>query len=472
MKSNKIKTIFLILIFLMTIFSQLAFGRAGGAGGGSRSSGGGFSHSSSSGSSYGGGYSRSYGNNYSNGSSSEFSSGILFFIVGIFILVYIISKSKKNANSDFNNSFNNISNNNNSPLDPETAKKISVAFMAIQESWSTKNLSHMRRFITDGVYQRFNAQFTMMNLLGIENPISDININEIQIAECKDDGNYELLTVQISAFASDKFISRKFSNLNSPGNAEDFVEYWSFIRRKDYKKGSDIFTSENCPKCSAPLTSKLVETAQCPYCSTYINNGEFDWVLAEITQEADFKINTSVSIPPLLEKNLKDFSIQLIEDRVSNAFMQILIATSTKDLAPLARFSTPKALAEFKQFLVDTKYLYDRLFLNSVDVQKIFMNGNLCHAEVEVVYSFRKIRIQGQSAMLLSEDTITVKKVITLVREISLTASKGSVFANSCPHCGAAQKDSLSVSCAYCSGPLNDPKADWIVDAISQASPI
>ena len=55
-------------------------------------------------------------------------------------------------------------------------------------------------------------------------------------------------------------------------------------------------------------------------------------------------------------------------------------------------------------------------------------------------------------------------KVLVLMRYKSDAVAKGSIYANSCPKCGAPQKDSLSATCAYCQAPLNDPNLDWVVE--------
>ncbi|MFZ3229216.1 MAG: hypothetical protein WA160_03340 [Pseudobdellovibrio sp.] len=91
----------------------------------------------------------------------------------------------------------------------------------------------------------------------------------------------------------------------------------------------------SCLKKSAtPWRSKLTETGCCPYCNSYINNGEYDWVLAEITQEADYVSDVVIGSENknLLISKLPDYSKQLIEDRASNAFMHTKIIKMVRDL--------------------------------------------------------------------------------------------------------------------------------------------
>ncbi len=470
---KKIVSLLIVLVFTLTL-SSVCFGRAGGGGGG-HSSGGGGSHSSGGfGHSTGyssGSYGGNYGGNYSSGDSSGF---MVFFLLGIIIIIYfMLARKNKISPSTIEDERQTMNLFNNSSfqveaLDAELTQKISIAFLTIQKSWSEKRLDLMRRFITDGVYQRFNAQFTMMKLLDQTNIMSNVKIEQIGKVDSGLDGNYEILQARITAYSEDQFVSKTYPNLNSPGGAESFVEYWSFIRRKDYQKGFDLYSSENCPKCSAPLNSKLIETAQCPFCSTYLNNGEYDWVLAEITQENDYA-NTENSHGPSAQitNQLPDFSRQLIEDRASNAFMQILIATSLKAEAPLARFSTPSAFLELKKFMANTHFCYDRLFLNSVEAVHAFVKENSCFVNIEIRFSFRRVQIQGSIANLIDDEINTHTMKLVMVRELGGVVSKGSIYANSCSHCGAAQKDSLASTCIYCGVAINDPKTEWLVDQIS-----
>lgn len=461
---KKLKS-YLFLFILLYLFSISAiWARAGGGGGGGGHSGG--SHSSSFGGSYGGSHS---GTGYNSGGGSSLSSILIF--VGIFILLaYFQSKQKLNKSSSDNerDSTPDIGNSgrSRSPLDPELFQKISYAFINIQKSWSEKDLPYMRRFITDGVYQRFNAQFTMMNLLNQANVISNIRILNISKIQSRNDGNYEVIDVRINAYAEDQFVSPKYPNLNSPGNAEEFVEYWSFIRRLDYKVGSDIYHSELCPKCAAPLQGKLIESAQCPHCQTYLNNGEYDWVLAEIVQEENYQEDQLVSIPAKVTESIPDFTQKLIEDKASNAFMQILIATAERNEAPLARFSSSEAFFKFKKVMRVTNVLYDRLFLNSVTIKDISVKENICFINIDIVFSCRRVRLKNDEAFLLDGDIRENNTVLTFMRELGGAKTSGSIYANSCSHCGAAQKDSLASTCAYCNQPLNDPKTEWVVDQL------
>ena len=361
----------------------------------------------------------------------------------------------------------------------EFQNKVANAFSTIQSAWSQQRVDMMRRFISDGVYQRFHAQFTMMNLLSQSNLISNVHIHDIRMVKTSMEGGYQSIDVQIEASSTDQFVSAKFPQLNTAGGVENFVEFWTFIRRVDHKRGQDIFDSENCPKCGAPLTLKLVETAKCPYCGTYINSGEYDWVLAEITQANDYNLDLSdlTELPPLPRANraavlavYPSFSTYVMEDRASNAFMQILIGLATRNLDALKKFTSDRYFAFLKANLPPLQFVYDRLFTKAVELLGVRIEGQTLTAFVAIQYEYQQVNLSTLAQTLdIPEDHSTECKILVMVRTISDVTKKGSTYAGSCPACGAAVKDSLDVTCKYCGQVFNDSRMDWIVESILSA---
>jgi hypothetical protein len=352
--------------------------------------------------------------------------------------------------------------------------KVSQAFVSVQAGWSAQTVAPMRRFITDGVYQRFHAQFTMMKLLEQANPITQVHVISVQAAKTGSDGAYDFVDVMIQASANDQFVSRKFPQLNSPGGVETFTEFWTFLRRTDHRPGKDIYRSEACPQCGAPLTQKLMETARCPYCNVYLNSGEFDWVLAEITQSNDYGIPAlmgSQKADPAEPLRILDpaFCAKQLEDKATNAFMEVLIGTSLGKPELVKRFATDAAYAQMQLAWPKSHMAFDRLYTRAVDLLSARVEGTSAKAWVAVRYAFHRVDLDHPVAPE-SDDPLSVLKVLALTRDYSGGVPKGSVYAGSCPHCGAPQKDNLSPLCDHCSQPLNDQKLEWIVEGVMDAA--
>ena len=73
-------------------------------------------------------------------------------------------------------------------------------------------MSKVRRYISDSVYQRFNVQFQMMNILDQTDFISDLNIISTVIDKYDKDGNYDIIHVGIMADISDSSKSQNILN--------------------------------------------------------------------------------------------------------------------------------------------------------------------------------------------------------------------------------------------------------------------
>ena len=353
-------------------------------------------------------------------------------------------------------------------------EKTKLAFLTIQTCWSNRQLKPMRRFISDGVYQRFFAQFFMMKKLELTNPIVDVEVISIAVVRKSIDGMYESVDVKIEAQATDQFISEKYPNLNSPGGTENFTEYWTFIRRTNHVAGKDIFHSQNCPQCSAPLDDRLLQSARCEFCGCSLNSGEFDWVLSEITQEEEYPSGGLSAITDgdiqmreqTVSQSAPFYSRHQVEDRASNAYLQILIADASRQPKTLARFTTETCFAALNKKFSRSNLVYDRLYLGTSEVLRLRVEFKYLRVDVGVTAHFRRIAIEGGRASLETENLQQETRVISLIREMGSFSSKGSVYANTCSACGGSQKDILSPVCEYCAAVLNDPKLDWIVDRV------
>ena len=75
--------------------------------------------------------------------------------------------------------------------------KVRNAFMAIQDAWQKQDLSGVRRFLSDGVWQRFESQFRMMRTLKQKNTIDKLEIHNVSIDRIDVDGSYDIVHVAV-----------------------------------------------------------------------------------------------------------------------------------------------------------------------------------------------------------------------------------------------------------------------------------
>ena len=476
---------FLFVLFFVFFVAADLFARAGGAGGSSDFS----SSSSSSGGSGDGGniiilvylLIRVFVWIYN---SFPFPVNVLIIggIIAVIILVLRSIAKSKMESSVFNNvstgevtgkakGYPEFKQRNPDFDENEFLAKVKTAFEKIQTAWSNQNLSDVRKFMSDGVYQRFNTQFKMMQLLQQKNLLANVSIHNVFVDAAESDGDFDILHVGINASMYDKFECALDHALDSESN-ENFIEFWSFIKKRTGQK-KDLYNSANCPSCGAPQKD-LSEVCKCEYCGTFMNTGEFDWVLSEITQADDYAANSPkvakarnlpASVREIVDLN-KDFSVQLAEDKVSNGYLQIMTSQTLKDPAIMRRFVSDSLYDKIANNLKSGNYVYNRLYLNYVTLIGVKTDNDKNHLAVAVKSTFQRVKTSGDSFTFIDQVPASKTEVVIISRDKNAPASKGSVYAHICPSCGGSVKDSTDVKCQYCGNVLNSTKNEWIITDI------
>jgi len=366
---------------------------------------------------------------------------------------------------------------NNPDFDEDNFKSnVETAFLKIQEAWEKQDISGVRKFISDGVYQRFNTQFKMMQLLKQRNTLEDVTVKNIYIDQVDSDGLYDIIHVAIHASITDRFISEMDSSLNS-GGKEEFVEYWSFLKKRG-KPRKDIYETDNCPNCGAPLPADMGEVSRCGSCGTQTNSGEYDWVLSEITQADDYissnpKLDKSddlnSKIRSLVQEN-EDFSVQLVEDKASNGYLQIITALAYSDPSIMRRFVSDNVFEKIKKMMTGKTVAYNRIYLNDVYLVGVSERDNMNDIFIAIKSSYQRASVDGGTVSKIDPVLMSDTEVVVMSRDKNAAASKGSIYAHMCANCGAPVENSLNLSCQYCGTALNSTSNEWIItDILSMA---
>jgi predicted lipid-binding transport protein (Tim44 family) len=479
--SKVVRQIGMVALTLFAAYA-LSFGRAGGAGGGSHSS---SSHSSS--------HSSSSSHSYSHSSSSSGGSGsgdfglfiTVFIVIGVVIIIGSILQSGSQKKGGSTTSISDFSDA--KPLDEAAGykdfmkrypdfnwqgfeAKVTTAFNEIQKAWSAQDLVSVRRFITDGVYQRFSTQFTMMGLLKQTNPLDNIEVLSVNAEAFRVDGAYDVIDARIYATMRDEFICEIDHSLDEGDSQEEFVEYWSFIRKRGAASAKDLYSAQRCPSCNADLTNNLGELAQCSYCNALVNSGEFDWVLAEITQQDDYFKTPDYTagnmrvMERMLEQESETFSAQLLEDRASNGYLQIITAFAKRDIALARRFTTEECFKKLESLLPERQGIYNRLYLNSVILSGIRKEGERFFLYFTITRSSQCVAVNPTGGLQLLDPTIiTNSEILVMCRNVSPSQNKGSLYMHQCPSCGANIQDTRAITCSYCNAAFNNLANEWVI---------
>jgi predicted lipid-binding transport protein (Tim44 family)/uncharacterized Zn finger protein (UPF0148 family) len=348
--------------------------------------------------------------------------------------------------------------------------KVRTAFTEIQNAWMFQDLSNVRKWISDGVYQRFHTQFIMMKQIEQMNEISNINIHHVFIDDVETDGVYDIVHVGIQYSMYDGFESKKFTRLNDGGTIQA-TDFWSFIKKSGVKE-KDLYHTTNCPNCGGNLPADGGETAKCPYCSTITYLGDYDWILAEITQPDDYyNSNTKYEKQGKFSKKIRaqmdekqDFSLQLLEDKASNGYMQIMTALMLKKPEITRRFVSDALYEKIEQQLKsEPAFVFNRLYLNHVTSFDFYKENGKDNIVIALKRSSQKIKNTNSSAPQFEQSIFSQDEVLIMSRDTGAGKPQGSLYAHSCPNCGAPVKDTIELNCTYCNAQLNSTKYEWII---------
>jgi len=433
--------------------SSPAFARAGGGGGG----GGGFG-----GGGFGGG-----GFGHGGGHTSPGEAFIAFIILLIILAIKYYNKKEEQDKAA------NIPDQPSSFPDGLDTVKISNSFLAIQDAWQRQDLTDVRKWLSDGMYQRFSTQFNMMRALDQRNTLSNIVIKDMVCCGTHLDGRYQTAEIAISFSMNDAFSSGSHPQFNESYPNDTAVEYWTFIKRADNTSGKNLYDNNTCPNCGAPLEIKLGEISRCSNCHTLTNSAAYDWVLSEITQKEDYTGGAGLAN----DNNLKHlmqadayFAVQRTEDVASNIYMQVMEALTAGDEKRLSYFAAGNIVQQLlQQKKQGQAFVFDRLYLNSVTLTGYKVEDGFTKLYFDLKATFRRVLLNDGKLRLIDEDFVKQDYRMELSRSASFKSNTGeTVYSYECSSCGAPFTDTMDDCCAYCGAPVLDIQRNWVLTGFVQ----
>lgn len=375
----------------------------------------------------------------------------------------------------------------NDPAFDEAAllSRVRTAFGKIQDAWCGQNLTTVRPFISDGVYERFSLQFDEQRAEGLRNQLDNLNIGDIEIEHGYADTFFDLLSISIEASAIDKMVNIKDGKVLSGSTVSSpFVEIWTFIRRRGAKTDPTKpgLIEGNCPNCGGAI--EMNQNANCQYCGAILRSGQYDWVLAEITQESEWQAGQVKRIPGVEALLAKDpgFNLEAMEDRASVVFWRLATAERVGDVKPLTKAALPTFLEAYGRDLKSRKDAYgnrqwfgDRA-VGSVDTLGVLLAGpsdEYARALLEVRWSGTRFTADTKGNYRRHEQSSVSHLLLVLARKAGAKSDTNkSVDSAHCPTCGAPETGGASGVCEFCGAVLNDGSKSWaLIDATSMSSP-
>ena len=362
-------------------------------------------------------------------------------------------------------------------------QRMKDAFLRLQSGWSQQELIPLRALISDGLQQRLQILLDMQQAQGIRNVIDQVQVDSVQIAAAASDSRFDTIHLRVQATARDRKIRVDDGRQMGPSQKEPFTEYWSFHRKPGARtRQQDGAVEGHCPNCGAPL--RIVDSTRCPNCQSTVNSGEYDWVLAEITQASEWDITPpSSAIPGLSRLQERDpgFSIQHLEDRVSVVFWRIRAAEFFNDLGYASPVVQERALKDVVKTTDKPsqpsngddrgkkRLFFDKIAVGKVELIDVEEGSTEPFDRLRVAVRWSGVKAVGDPAgtfEILKQQAI-YSEVYVLTRDHTATTDAGSTFTSAqCTACGAPIAVSKSANCQYCGTPLNTGRLDWVLTEI------
>ncbi len=277
------------------------------------------------------------------------------------------------------------------------------------------------------------------------------------------DKHFETLHFKLDSSASYSLLD------NSSGTANTAItlhtEYWTFVRLPGTQTRSTPGLIEGfCPNCGSTLC--LSQFALCESCGSLVGSGEYDWILAKITSEDQWRFqNAKRQIAGVSDYQVVDpaFNIPLIEDRVSSIFWRLQKAWLTQKTDPILSVAHPDFVAQFEQQQLK-KFCFDNIELGLCEVTHVEFAEPFDRVYLLVKWQANKIDLNSNH----SSDRGFYAHNITLIRKTGLASDlKKGLHSLHCSGCGAPQSKNYQDCCAYCGSRFNSGEQDWVLQDFS-----
>lgn len=346
-----------------------------------------------------------------------------------------------------------------------------TAFTTAQDAWCEQDLTRLRPFVCDGVYERWSMQVDELRESGWRDHMENLKIELVQLADYSALGSAEELTVFFRASAVDYRISlaenrpaRDASTLS-----EAFGEYWTFIRRQGCRslRGKLGLMEGRCPNCGHPVG--INQSAKCESCGSFLRSGEFDWVLSEITQQSVYRPAPRQNQPGLsnLLQRDPDFTPQLVEDRAAVAYWHWQKALRERTADALRGSALPELVSTLDEAGKGQAF-YRECAVGAVNLQGVLCEPELDHALLEVVWSGEKVTRNAGGGEHTAQKALCRTLLVFDRAGTTRSTTQRTVGSAHCPACGAPEEADGKGCCNYCGQPLNSLKTSWLLAAICE----
>jgi tellurite resistance protein len=346
-------------------------------------------------------------------------------------------------------------------------------FLELQDAWFKRNLEPVRKYLSDATFQRLVSQLKLMELLGVRDAIADPQVVDLQIIGLEQNDSYDSVHIRVTAQLCDDDAPANFTDeqalaLARKKKPEQFTEVWTFVRKPGTQTKVEGDTSQGkCPNCGAPFEGGAANT--CEFCGAIVNSGNYDWVLAEITQGSQFQPHPMVP-EGFAKARQSDPSLttEALEDRASLLFWKWVESQTLSDAGRLAKVAVPAFQAEVKGGIdhltaQGKQKFFVECAVGGVNTQQLTQANGKDIAAVEIKWS-AKIGIGPKGGKPPALPSQPQRYVMLLERASgAMTSADHGMSTNRCPNCAAPLTDNGQPSCEFCGALLSSGEKDWVM---------
>jgi tellurite resistance protein len=346
-------------------------------------------------------------------------------------------------------------------------------FLELQDAWFKRNLEPVRKYLSDATFQRLVTQLKLMELLGVRDAIADPQVLDLQIIGLEQNDSFDSVHIRVMAQLCDAEAPANATDEQALAAArkvkpEQFTEVWTFVRKPGAvtKVEGDV-SQGKCPNCGAPFEGGAANT--CEFCGAIVNSGNYDWVLAEITQGSQFQPHP-MTPDGFVKARQSDPSLttEALEDRASLVFWKWVESQSLGDAGRLAKVASAPFQEEVKGGIEHLgkqgkQKFFVECAVGAVNTQQLTQADGKDIAAVEIKWS-AKIGIGPKGGKPPALPSQPQRYVMMLERSTGAKSSADNgMSTNRCPQCAAPLTDNGQPSCEFCGALLSSGEKDWVM---------
>jgi uncharacterized tellurite resistance protein B-like protein len=412
---------------------------------------------------------------------------VLLFVVGIVVVVYVIAKrGQSSVNRMARDAIwaaqqqATLAVRRQVSLDPlrardpnlteaDIVRRVHEMARILREAWCAGDMVAARPFVSDGVFSRFQVQLALMRSEGVRNVMSDAQVLFTTIEAVETEPPFDVVHIRFTAQARDVMVPfgatpEQAQAALRNARVEPYTEIWSLVRKQGAQTKADpAKIGVACPSCGAPLDGG--QMIICKYCKALVCSGEYDWVLAEITQVVEWHPSAG-TVQGLNDLRRVDAGVaqQPLEDRASYLFWKWVQANREGTPAKLRKCSTPDFIASRAQLGGSMTRARD-VAVGGADM----LTADPAPSDTELDHVY--VKVYWSAIFAGAGEASPVQSVLRLVRKSGVT-SKLSMTALVCQACGAPLTESDTTRCDHCNAELAAGAQAWVLDAILPAGAV